>query len=276
MFGWFRKHRLPNRAAKPSSATRAAEQLAYYRSHPPRCLASFKPQPVEMPGAAFNGHASLSHLDNEGPGVKVEGAEHINPLFWLLCDCGSDSHFILGHHPEAQIQEALAEDAGLAAVPRALTLKQVAAELGVTEERIGQIEARVLSRLRKSVEDGEIEFPGRNPDHHNMLVSPLALRCSACAKVSELFDTALHGYDAEAGGISAACRGKGERSEFACGTCGPWQMQIFVRFEYSDDLLERKINEYRGREQDLFSWFTLIGKCAGCGRLIEVADFECA
>jgi hypothetical protein len=118
----------------------------------------------------------------------------------------------------------------------------------------------------------------RNPDHDNVsvFVSPLALRCAECGKITELFDSDIHGYDAEIGAPPTNHRGEGERSEFACAKCGPTGLQAIARFEYSDDLFESGFEQFRGREQDVFSWFSLVGKCSGCGRLLDIADFECA
>lgn len=127
----------------------------------------------------------------------------------------------------------------------------------------------------------------RNPDYHNIevFISPLALECNSCGKITELIDTGRHGYDSEFCSGSATKRGKGRRQRFRCEKCGPMPMQVHARFEYpgeifgADGLVEEIAEEggkdFRGREQDLFSWFTAVGKCSGCSKLLTI-DFECA
>jgi RNA polymerase primary sigma factor/RNA polymerase sigma factor len=65
---------------------------------------------------------------------------------------------ILGRLDERE-QKIIIRRFGLQRGEEPLTLKQVGAELGVTKERIRQIEARALSKLRKAVEEEKIDFP---------------------------------------------------------------------------------------------------------------------
>jgi hypothetical protein len=109
-----------------------------------------------------------------------------------------------------------------------------------------------------------------------VFVSPLALECAGCAKVTELIDTEQHGYDSELGHGSATMRGAGTRTPFACERCGVRPMIAYARFEHSgEDLADSFVEEFPN-VQDYFSWFSLVGRCAGCGRMLNVADFECA
>src|SRR5215468_12260547 len=55
------------------------DQVSYFRSHPPRCIAGFTSTPVALPGVTFDGHGSL-----------------INSVFSLTCSCGSGQHLIHG------------------------------------------------------------------------------------------------------------------------------------------------------------------------------------
>jgi hypothetical protein len=117
-----------------------------------------------------------------------------------------------------------------------------------------------------------------NADFHNAVVflSPLVLECAACGKMTDLLDSDAHGYDAELGHGSASARAEGDRVVFECPKCGRQPFEAFARFEYPDDLFDGDFPEFAGREQDLFTWFSLVGRCAQCSELLPVADFECA
>jgi len=69
---------------------------------------------------------------------------------------------------------------------------------------------------------------------------------------------------------------EGERCTFACPGCGGSRLLTHARFENSCDLLDSQTDKWRGKEQDLFTWFTLIGQCLACGEFAIVYDLECA
>lgn len=116
----------------------------------------------------------------------------------------------------------------------------------------------------------------KNDRGDDVFVSPLALECAACGKVTELIDTDQHGYDAELGHGTATLRGQGPRTPYACDQCGVRPMTAHARFEHSGEELADSFLEDFPNSQDYFSWFTLIGTCDTCHRTLNVADFECA
>lgn len=117
-----------------------------------------------------------------------------------------------------------------------------------------------------------------NPDFNDaeVFLSPLSLECSACGANTESLDTDVHGYDGELGHGTATVRAQGEQFVFECDACGRQPLQTFARLEYPDDLFDGDFPEFQGREQDLFTWFSLLGRCQRCSQLLAVADFECA
>jgi Zn finger protein HypA/HybF involved in hydrogenase expression len=122
-------------------------------------------------------------------------------------------------------------------------------------------------------------------DPLNFFSDPLELICESCARDQLLFDADKDGYNAEIEAAEDLTRPKSRsnepeppRTEYGCSKCGGRAMHIWTRFEHSAETCEDSFAEdlSEGREQDFFSWFTLVGRCNKCRALQTVSDFECA
>ena len=86
-----------------------------------------------------------------------------------------------------------------------------------------------------------------------LLEDPISLQCVSCNKVSEVFDSTVHGYDPfifntpespdyDPEFFSEILAERKEQNadqvSFECGTCGSRKMSVYTRFEYPDDLFE--------------------------------------
>jgi len=71
--------------------TSVADQLAYYRAHPPSALAAVRAEPTELSGVRFDGHG-----------------EPLNPVFAITCTCGSRELALWGWVREEEIGPPLA------------------------------------------------------------------------------------------------------------------------------------------------------------------------
>jgi hypothetical protein len=121
-----------------------------------------------------------------------------------------------------------------------------------------------------------IGYHTTNPDFDNLkiFVSPLSLRCSSCGFQNKLFDSARDGFDAFIGSPTNI-REQGEQGPAAC-ACGGSEFQVYTRFEYSGETLEDSTGEWTGNEHNLYSWFSVVGDCARCGKRVDIAEFETA
>jgi hypothetical protein len=116
-------------------------------------------------------------------------------------------------------------------------------------------------------------WEGEGPTPQNIFVSPLALECSRCGRVSELIDTRRHGYDGEQGG-DCNMTAEGPRARFPCPQCGEAPFAVIRGFSYGGHDYDPLDPD--ARPQDFFGGFSLSGECSLCGRLVHVTGFECA
>jgi hypothetical protein len=111
------------------------------------------------------------------------------------------------------------------------------------------------------------------PQRTICFVSPLALECLQCGRVSELIDTRQHGHDGEQG-CDGNVTGEGPRVRFPCPRCGETPVAAIAGFDYGG----HHYNPFdpQSRPQDFFGGFTLRGECSRCATRLCVTSFETA
>lgn len=115
----------------------------------------------------------------------------------------------------------------------------------------------------------------------DLFVGPLAFRCSTCDAVTEMFDSAAHGYNAEISKESGVpetggYRGEGPRAAAACPGCGKSAYRVVGDFSHSHfDHIEDE-PDLLDSAQDYFDGFGCVATCASCGHEWWVASFELA
>jgi hypothetical protein len=99
---------------------------------------------------------------------------------------------------------------------------------------------------------------------------PITLVCARCATEQTVFDDSKHGWDGALGTFAPV-----EEPDPGCpAALGAAQQQVIVRFEFASDVLGN--DQWQGREHDLFTWITLVGKDPRHGWLTTLFDYECA
>jgi hypothetical protein len=112
----------------------------------------------------------------------------------------------------------------------------------------------------------------KGPGRVRVFVSPLALECPACGRVSELIDTQQHGFGGE-NDCDCNMTGEGPRTWFPCPQCGEVPLAVIPGFSYQGDDDPFDIRE---RPQDFFGAFWVCGECSQCGQLLTITGFESA
>lgn len=101
----------------------------------------------------------------------------------------------------------------------------------------------------------------------DVVVGPVGARCSSCGQAALVFDPRLHGYDVELDHFPPEFESTATPRNFQCPACTASRFTLVARWYEG---------RFRGKEQDLFTFFTLIGRCTGCNTLATIATCECA
>ena len=101
---------------------------------------------------------------------------------------------------------------------------------------------------------------------------PITIECSACLAKHVVFDVGKHGYDAA--DRTFEIEPEGDVADGLVPADFDPPHEILVRYEYPDE--EPRDPKWRGREQERFSWFTILARDATTAQLAFIFDEECA
>jgi hypothetical protein len=114
-------------------------------------------------------------------------------------------------------------------------------------------------------------------DEDEEIRDPIELSCAECEVGYDVFDASEHGYDGELRDTPLDSPGSEARNERQP-TDFDAPHEIVVRFEYASEELGNPTQaaDRRNREQDLFTWFTLLARDPATKQLACLYESECA
>ena len=104
--------------------------------------------------------------------------------------------------------------------------------------------------------------------------APITLECAGCEAEHVIYDPSRHGYDALAGGLPSDELDDDAYPDEITPVDVEMPHHVIVRFEFPSDHLGDA--DHKGREQDLFSWITILARDPKTGDVEFLFDDECA
>jgi len=103
--------------------------------------------------------------------------------------------------------------------------------------------------------------------------APISIECSECEREQDIFVSGKHGFDGELNPIEVPAADDEFPDDLVAQEIG-LSHEVIVRFEYPSDQLGDP--RWKGREQDLFSWITVVARDPETEALAFLFDAECA
>ncbi|MEO7327696.1 MAG: hypothetical protein ABI193_03895 [Minicystis sp.] len=123
------------------------------------------------------------------------------------------------------------------------------------------------------------EFRSQGHAGEDGTLPPITVTCEECGRATVLFDPRLHGFDGAVGNNAGLHPTSGEPVDLQAEDNDEVESPcaLYVRFEYPTDLFGGGAPPaWKGREQELYSWITLVGLMDELGELGTLFEYECA